>query len=182
MPSRDYQQAACCDGFPPILNVGCKEDPSRIDDFEGVTHLDVQDRDPFTGTVYADKFKRFVQADARKMPFDDGEFLTVVLGELLEHCLQTATVDILNECHRVLAPGGLLVVTYPRDDRPPENQHDPEMLFEYSDGVTSYHQTFIEDADFERRILGKFHILDRTELQYKICPRKGRGWKLQKIA
>lgn len=53
------------------------------------------------------------KADARRLPFDDGDF-TVVTAAYLLHVVDLATrLEILRECHRVLRPGGRLVVVTP---------------------------------------------------------------------
>jgi SAM-dependent methyltransferase len=51
-----------------------------------------------------------VERDA--FPFADGSFDVVVCGELLEH-LTVGPAHLLNECNRVLRPGGLLLLSTP---------------------------------------------------------------------
>ncbi|MGH7721828.1 MAG: class I SAM-dependent methyltransferase [Candidatus Dormibacteria bacterium] len=55
---------------------------------------------------------RTVLADARSLPFVDGEFDVVIAAEVLEHIREDAAA--LAELCRVLRPGGLLAVTVPR--------------------------------------------------------------------
>jgi SAM-dependent methyltransferase len=55
---------------------------------------------------------RTVCADARRLPFDDGEFDVVIAAEVLEHIRDDSTA--IAELHRVLRPGGLIAVTVPR--------------------------------------------------------------------
>lgn len=50
-------------------------------------------------------------ADAVRLPFADGTFATVLLADVLEHCPDDRAV--LAEVARVLAPGGLLVLSVP---------------------------------------------------------------------
>ncbi len=61
-----------------------------------------------------------VVADAHAMPFADGEFEIVLCTEVLEHLHDPARA--ISEMHRVLAPGGLLILTtrflYPIHDAP----------------------------------------------------------------
>lgn len=53
----------------------------------------------------------FLAAEGRDLPFADGTFQTVLLGEVLEHLVLPHL--LLDEVVRVLAPGGRLVVTTP---------------------------------------------------------------------
>ncbi len=54
---------------------------------------------------------RLLEADAERLPFDDGGFDVVFSHALLEHVAEPVTV--LREFARVLAPGGLLAVASP---------------------------------------------------------------------
>ena len=45
------------------------------------------------------------------LPFEDGAFGAVFAGEIIEHLVDTA--GFLAELHRVLAPGGVAVITTP---------------------------------------------------------------------
>jgi SAM-dependent methyltransferase len=47
------------------------------------------------------------------LPFEDGFFMTVTLLAVLEHLSPTSLVALLNECYRVLSPGGVLILTTP---------------------------------------------------------------------
>ncbi|SCL29053.1 Ubiquinone/menaquinone biosynthesis C-methylase UbiE [Micromonospora rhizosphaerae] len=47
----------------------------------------------------------------RALPFRDGSFAGLLTGELIEHVYDPTA--LLRECHRVLAPEGLLVLTTP---------------------------------------------------------------------
>jgi SAM-dependent methyltransferase len=61
-----------------------------------------------------------IVADTSEMPFKDGEFAFILSTEMLEHVL--APEKVIAELHRVLAPGGTLLLTtrfvYPLHDAP----------------------------------------------------------------
>lgn len=58
---------------------------------------------------------------AENMPYINGEFDTVVLGQTLEHVYDAR--DVANEALRVLAVGGRLIVNVPADDSAPHGNH-----------------------------------------------------------
>ncbi|MGW4798440.1 methyltransferase domain-containing protein, partial [Nonomuraea sp. NPDC004297] len=66
----------------------------------------------------------FVRGDGERLSFPDGRFDAAVAGELLEHVTDPATV--LTELHRVLAPGGTLLVSVPHGLMP---HHDHRRTF-----------------------------------------------------
>ena len=51
-------------------------------------------------------------ADARRLPFSDDTFDCIVLADVIEHI--DAPDGVMSEAHRVLRPGGQIVVTTPR--------------------------------------------------------------------
>lgn len=56
----------------------------------------------------------FRQADAKSLPFPDGEFDVVVSRAVVEHLHQWELLQVLQECKRVLRPNGTLVIaTHP---------------------------------------------------------------------
>jgi len=85
-----------------VLEVGSGEG-SLQDIVEDYTGLDI------SATARAKYHKRFVQADARAMPFLDGEFDAVWTIWVLEHVPNPE--QALREIRRVLRPGGLLYLS-----------------------------------------------------------------------
>jgi SAM-dependent methyltransferase len=51
-------------------------------------------------------------ADARKLPFAGGQFDAIICSEVLEHIHDYK--DVLNECRRLIKPGGQLAISVPR--------------------------------------------------------------------
>lgn len=65
-------------------------------------------------TIYANIVvtkRPHVQADGAALPFGDGSFDAVISAELLEHV--PSPERVLREVHRVLRPGGRLLITVP---------------------------------------------------------------------
>jgi len=54
-----------------------------------------------------------VVCDASKLPYDDGAAELIVLHQVLEHFGCGEGRNLLSECHRVLQPGGSLLVFVP---------------------------------------------------------------------
>ncbi|MGI6702481.1 MAG: class I SAM-dependent methyltransferase [Clostridia bacterium] len=57
-----------------------------------------------------DRF-RFVTGDAADMPFVDGFFDTIIMNDAMEHV--DMPLQVLNECYRVLRPGGRVYINFP---------------------------------------------------------------------
>ena len=55
----------------------------------------------------------FVGADIQKLPFLSGSFDKVIVLEVIEHVPEQTIPQYFSELHRVLAPGGVLLVTTP---------------------------------------------------------------------
>lgn len=52
-------------------------------------------------------------ADAACLPFADATFGSITMVETFEHVFETDRVGMLSECHRVLRPGGRIVLSTP---------------------------------------------------------------------
>jgi SAM-dependent methyltransferase len=48
-----------------------------------------------------------------RLPFEDSFFSTITLLAVIEHLDPTGLTTLLQECHRVLAPEGILIITTP---------------------------------------------------------------------
>ncbi len=93
-----------------VCDLGCGLDAAFLDfGAERIAHgvgVDDQVRDSGSG-----KWQR-VRADIRKpLPLESGQFDHVVMLAVLEHLVEPEPV--LREAHRILAPGGSLILTWP---------------------------------------------------------------------
>jgi len=59
--------------------------------------------------------------DAERLPFGDGEFDTVVMGQVLEHVFDEHAAA--REAVRVLRAGGRIIVNVPKDEPEPTGAH-----------------------------------------------------------
>ena len=99
----------------PLLDLGC-----GFGEFAGVYFdstvefgLDISSNDLVLASK-GKKFKKLILADARKMPFPDTSFETVVSISVLEHIKK---VDLVfNEVFRVLKNGGEFIFSVPTNE------------------------------------------------------------------
>lgn len=173
-----FQRDFCRD-FPdhrPILNVACKEDPGRIGADFGATNTDLLTEDPHTNTDMEKDVPNFIQGDAMDLPFDDGSYKLLVIGELLEHCTLDAATKVLQEAKRVCHPEGYICLTFPLDGRGKREQHPEHLLIEWANGITSWHQTVwhegLQDHLFKKVGLT---VVSRSKIGYAI-PKVNHGF------
>jgi len=84
-----------------------------------------------------------VQADARALPYADGSFDTVIVGDLLEHLGDADAVAVLCEAARVAR--ARIIVTWPYDRRDAAAQR-PEPLPDYAPGIPALHPRLVTRA------------------------------------
>lgn len=58
----------------------------------------------------SDRFK-FILGDAASLPFEDNYIDVIIMNDAMEHV--DNPLEVLNECHRVLKPGGRLYLNFP---------------------------------------------------------------------
>ncbi|MFC4123055.1 methyltransferase domain-containing protein [Nonomuraea zeae] len=143
-----------------ILDLGCSQGTLSIlaaRRGERVTGVDVEEEAiafaaGLAAELPADVAARlaFVRGDGGRLAFADGCFDAAVAGELLEHVADPGAV--LTELHRVLAPGGTLLVSVPHGLMP---HHD-------------HRRTFYR-AGFRRLIEPLFEIRELTALDRHIA-------------
>jgi SAM-dependent methyltransferase len=178
-----FQRIACKDTPRPILNAACKEDPAGLGSLYNATNMDISTFDPATNRDLR-TIPNYVQGDATDMQFKDKMFGTVVLGEILEHCVESAALKILSETKRVLQDNGVIVVSYPLDGRKKEDQHGKNLIDQHKDGpITFWHQT-VWDIPAFMGLLEKvgLEVTSQEELGYGFLLNKpaGYGFKLRK--
>jgi hypothetical protein len=74
---------------PKLLNIGSCDDPLGFGD--GALHVDIDD--------WSVKHKHFLQANAEHIPVPDQSYPMVMLGDILEHCVNW--LDVVREAARV---------------------------------------------------------------------------------
>jgi hypothetical protein len=106
---------------PPVLNVGCKEDPAGLRWMPGTVNVDLHDYDEQKGEKL--KLPNLVLASAVNLPFKDQSFRTVVAAELIEHIQEDGISTAFAEFSRVARDR--IIVTTPRDERIGSSFADP---------------------------------------------------------
>jgi SAM-dependent methyltransferase len=103
--------AATPPGDRPVLELGCGSESMLGGLSEPPWPLIVADI-ALAALAQDERGPAAVCLDAtRPLPFRDGALGAVLMGELIEHVYDPPA--LLAECHRVLAPGGVLVLTTP---------------------------------------------------------------------
>ena len=150
-PGRDILDVACGDGYgsAALLKAGAKSlvgvdvDAATCDYARRKYHIDAR------------------QGDAAALPFPAGSFDLVVSFETIEHVPEPTR--FLDECARVLRPGGVLVMSTPNVTvyNPTQDpSHNP------------FHCSEMTEADFRSAINSRF----RLSRLYSQCPTKARLW------
>lgn len=160
------------DGKFLVVGCGSKDEMAIFQDKKWVTGVDI------SKTAVENQKKRFPKmqflvADAQKLPFDDNTFDCVVCSEVIEHLPDDK--KFINEAHRVLGEGGILIITAP-------NWYSWYGLarklgeFILRKPLTSADQPidhWYTPKEIEERIKNKFHILGFWGLWY--FPPTGKG-------
>lgn len=60
------------------------------------------------------KYQRLTLADARKMPYPDNHFQTILAMSVLEHISEVE--EVFTQAYRVLKPGGQFILSFPTDE------------------------------------------------------------------
>lgn len=102
----------------PVLDLGC-----GFGEFAGVVFDKIEmgidiDKRELARALTGKRYKNVKWADARKLPFKDSSYNTIVSVSVIEHITEPAYV--LSEVHRVLAKGGIFVFSVPT---PKLNEH-----------------------------------------------------------
>jgi SAM-dependent methyltransferase len=109
------KRIALIDRFVPqnsyILDIGCGYYPQNLISLEGKINKGVGIDMDIPATSQSNKIS-FVKCNIeRTLPFPDNEFDCVTILAVLEHLEYPA--EIIKECHRILKPGGRIIITVP---------------------------------------------------------------------
>jgi SAM-dependent methyltransferase len=98
------------DGSHRVLDVGCGAGNMfhHLARYGPVTGVD---NNPKPLAVARERGYDVREGSAEQIPFDDGSYDLIALLDTVEHCQDDGAV--LQECYRVCAPGGRLVITVP---------------------------------------------------------------------
>ena len=98
---------------PPVLDLGCGDGSFVLLTF-GRGKIDVgldKDKNEVEKARKKGVYKKVVVADAQELPFPNQKFKTIIANSVLEHVKDPDKA--LDECFRVLSPGGRLIFTVP---------------------------------------------------------------------
>ena len=173
----EFQNAMAMRLGGKMLNAACADDPAKLG-WLGATNMDLHEIDVGSSKDFR-KVANYVQGSVLEMKFSDAEFDTVILGEFLEHCKFDVAVKAINECRRVLKPGGHLVMTFPLDGRTRDEQRAGNVWpQEYDAGITCHHQTWWGTKDIQTlRERSRMVEVMRAALLYLLTSALG-GWGL----
>jgi SAM-dependent methyltransferase len=95
-----------------ILDIGCGTYPYFLahTSFQEKFAIDQHEAPPHLPEV---SWFRLDLNSEPKIPFDDGFFSAVTLLAVVEHLDPKSLVQLFRQCHRVLTPGGALILTTP---------------------------------------------------------------------
>lgn len=104
--------------------------------------------------------RRLVPGDARRMPWSDGHFHLIVSHGVLDSMPLQIAVSAVAECHRLLAPGGLMYLDLVSGD---DGSHGREFSGEVR--VPSGHeagttQLYFNWSSIEQILTARFEVLD----------------------
>jgi hypothetical protein len=169
----------------PLLNAACGMDPCRLGELFGAINLDAFDPDEEVPKRRS-RVPNFVKGSVFALPYPDEHFPTIILGEFIEHATFDAAVRALVGCRRVLTANGVLVLTFPVDGTPLDQQphfDPPQDCGFHEDGdVSGRHQTFWSVLMLHELFkAAKLIVLERSALFYPwVNPTAGWGIVLRK--
>lgn len=101
------------EGSQRLLDVGCSAGHFTQSFADRVEHLYGADTDEEALAAGARDHPgiAFLCCTGARLPFADGSFDAILLMEVVEHLADGDKRELLNEAYRLLAPGGLLVLT-----------------------------------------------------------------------
>ncbi len=110
-----------------VLDIGCGSGGKSVfyaqQEVKQLIAIDIEPNRLAASRQYAEKHGlgpdtiAFVQADAARLPFEEGQFDVILANDSFEHIFDLE--DTVRECFRVLKPGGMLgfnLLPYPSKD------------------------------------------------------------------
>jgi ubiquinone/menaquinone biosynthesis C-methylase UbiE len=133
----------CGSGLGPVLWCG-------IQGVKKVVGIDLSKESITAATSRLQKIKanvdiKFAVGFAEELQFEDESFDTVVMGEVLEHVHDDKLA--LSEAHRVLRPGGVLIVSVPKGGKTSINHvrvYIPETFYQFIESGSFTIKEFIK--------------------------------------
>lgn len=153
-----------------ILDIGCAGGIRYLAQKGDVVGLDLSFHALKNTTTF---YKAAVQANALNLPFADGTFGSITSGYLFEHFVPSDKMLLLREMHRVLKPGGRVVLRFDCDNNNPlfrwlkkypelYRQQIVEHDHHYGLQLPSENLSLIKEAGFS---VVKYKAISKTPLQ-----------------
>lgn len=110
----------------PILDIGCGFGEFALAFFDEPADVGIDiNAEDLKVAEKTKKYKKLVLGDARKMPFKDNTFGSVMSISTFEHI--TDSIKLVKEAYRVLKPGGILAITLETDEVDPNTFYRPTL-------------------------------------------------------
>lgn len=140
-----------------ILNLGCgatrPQNPTWVNLDNLHQEFRIIGRDADAARENLDKETNYHNHDVldKKLPFQDRNFDGVLASHFFEHFNAQIAVTLMEECRRILTPGGILVVSVPdaqyfRAVNPRDNKENSKELFDEQLTLENPHESFFAAA------------------------------------
>lgn len=164
-----------------ILNVGCGGTRPKSLEWSNLDDLHPQLPEGTPARIALDGEPNYLnfQLLSEPMPFPDGEFDGILASHLLEHFDAQDGLKLLKDCHRLLKPGGVILIsvpnaTYFKEVFPMDRNEAWPQLYHVSDPknpIPTFHQAALwfeqhkvilnDDALWSYLVMAGFHQILR---------------------